>query len=566
VALLLIAAAAAIVGALLGRDDARTRVSVYPGPTTLAASRTTTITLRGEDIDVEGARVTGSKRADYPGRWTRHPDGHGATFTPSAPFLPRDRVSVETDDVRSAFLVAGEAEIPKPRFDQGKPEGDQGIRHFASRPDLRPPEVVVRRSTPAAGDGAVFVGPKRGATQEGPMILDGDGEPVWFSPVEGDQQAFDFRVQEYRGKDVLTWWQGAVALYRGAGSGRIMDSSYREIGEVRAANGYDMDAHEFQLTPSGTALLMAYVPVAWDTSKLGGRRDGIVEDCVIQEIDVATGTLLFEWHALGAIRLGESYRPAPKKKGQFHDPYHFNSIGLDAQGDFIVSARHTSAIYKIDRETGRILWRLGGKRSDFVMGPGTKFNLQHDARVRPDGTISLFDNVAEDLPAKGRLSRGLVLKIDEGAKRASVAREYEHPGILSPTQGSMQALRGAAAFVGWGGTRREFTEFSAPGEIAWDARFVPKGVESYRAYRMPWSGRPSTPPDVVLRGGVVSASWNGATDVASWRVTPAGGEPVVVPRDGFETRVRLRGRPRTALVEALAASGEVLGRSEAFAV
>ena len=201
------------------------------------------------------------------------------------------------------------------------------------------------------------------------------------------------------------------------------------------------------------------------------------------------------------------------------------------------------------------------------MGPGAEFNLQHDARPQPDGTITLFDNVAEDLPAKGRTSRGLVLTVDEDAKRATVAREYEHPGILSPTQGSMQALRRHGAFVGWGGTRREFTEFSAPGEIAWDARFVPKGVESYRAYRMPWSGRPSTPPDVVLRDGVLWASWNGATDVASWRVTPAGGaRPVVVPSAGFETRVRLPGRPRTATVEALDASGKVLGRSEAFAV
>src|SRR5919112_1833463 len=179
-----------------------------------------------------------------------------------------------------------------------------------------------------------------------------------------------------------------------------------------------MDAHEFQLTPSGTALLMAYVPVPWDTSKLGGRRDGIVEDCVIQEIDVATGTLLFEWHALGAIPLGESYRPAPKKRNQFHDPYHFNSVALDADGDFIVSARHTSTIYKIDRETGKIAWRLGGKRSDFELGPEAKFNLQHDARVQPDGTITLFDNVSEDPKAKGKLSRGLALNVDEDGKRA----------------------------------------------------------------------------------------------------------------------------------------------------
>ena len=143
VALLLIAAAAAVVGVLVARHD-KPRVSVYPGPTTLAASRTTTITLRGDDVNVEGAKVTGVKRAEYPGRWTEQRDGHGVTFTPSQPFLPRDRVTVETDDVRSSFLVVGQGEIPRSHFDQGKPEADEGVQHFASRPDLRPPEVAVR--------------------------------------------------------------------------------------------------------------------------------------------------------------------------------------------------------------------------------------------------------------------------------------------------------------------------------------------------------------------------------------------------------------------------------------
>ena len=323
-----------------------------------------------------------------------------------------------------------------------------------------------------------------------------------------------------------------------------MDSSYREFARIEMANGYEMDAHEFELTDRGTALVMAYVPVRWDTSAVGGRKDGIVEDNVIQEIDVKTGALLFEWHALGSIGLGESYRPAPKKAGQFHDPFHFNSIQLTPDGDYLVSARHTSALYKIDAATGEIVWRLGGKRSDFKLGAGARFNLQHDARMLDDGTVSLFDNVTEDVKEEGRLSRGLVLQLDEKAMEASVAREYTHPGVISGTQGSMQTLGGSKAFVGWGGMRPEFTEYAAPGEIAWDARFVPEGVESYRAYTMPWSGQPPDPPDVALRGRLLRISWNGATDVTQWRLTPDGGVTETIGRDGFETQVRFPERPR----------------------
>ena len=123
---------------------------------------------------------------------------------------------------------------------------------------------------------------------------------------------------------------------------------------MRAANGYDFDAHEFQLTPSGTALLISYVPVAWDLSKLGGRRDGVVEDCVVQEIDVETGELRFEWHALGSIGLGESYRPAPAKQGQMHDPFHVNSVALDSDGNLLVSARHTNASTRSTGTTGDV--------------------------------------------------------------------------------------------------------------------------------------------------------------------------------------------------------------------
>jgi hypothetical protein len=567
-----VAVAIPIVVFLVSRGDGA-EVSVFPDHRTLAASADTAISFRGVGAgDLDDVEISGSRSGRHRGRWQAHPDGGGATFVPASPFTAGERVTVDTGrrvagagGERSSFTVARRSTARRAPFDVAKPPRDRRVQVFSSRPDLRPPAIEVETRSGRAQRGSVFVAPKRGATQQGPMILDEAGRLVWFRPLRGDVQAFDFRAQTYGGEPVLTWWEGRMARYRGAGVGRIVDSSYRPVATVRAANGYDMDAHDLKLTPSGTALVMSYVTVPWDLSKVGGRRDGLIEDNVVQEIDVKSGALLFEWHALGSIGLGESYRPAPRERDKVHDPYHLNSIDLDADGNLVLSARHTSAIYKIDRRTGDVLWRLGGKRSRFTMRPGTAFNLQHDARVLPDGSLTLFDNVAEDLPARGRRSRGMTLAIDPARRTASLVREFKHPdGILSPTQGSMQQLDGGGAFIGWGGLQPLFTEFDRDGETVFDARFLAKGVETYRAYRMPWRARPAARPHAVATATgertTVHVSWNGATEVSRWRIRPAdGGRPVTIPRRGFETTIHLRGRPRSVVAEALDASGAVLG-------
>jgi outer membrane protein assembly factor BamB len=570
-------AALAIAAALAWSIAARARpdISVYPAGSTVAASPRTAITFRDvEPGDLGEVAVSGSRSGRHAGRLEPQADGDGVTFVPDRPFAAGERVTVDTgrriagaDDDRTSFLIANPSTLPAAPFDDAPTPAERGVRAFRSRPDLRPPAVSVVTAAADAQPGMVFVAPKRGATQQGPMIVDDKGTLVWFEPLPGDQQAFDFRVQRYRGEPVLTWWQGRMRIYRGAGAGRIVDSSYDPVATVRAANGYELDAHEFQLTPAGTALVISYVPVAWDLSELGGRRDAVVEDNVVQEIDVETGELRFEWHALGTIGLGESYRPAPKKRGQMHDPFHLNSVALDTDGNLLVSARHTNAIYKLDRRTGEVLWRLGGKQSSFAMQPGAAFALQHDARRRADGAITLFDNVAEDLPARGRSSRALALRLDERAMTASVAREWEHSdGLLSTTQGSLQNLDGGGAFVGWGGQQPYFTEFAADGRTLFDARFVRDDVESYRAYRAPWrangSGRPSVVATSAGRRTSVWVSWNGATEVASWRVHPDRGPVITRPRRRFETAIALHGRPAAVVVEALDASGAVLGTSD----
>ena len=445
---------------------------------------------------------------------------------------------------------------------------------FRSVPDLQPPTIKVSRKADGTAPGRIFLAPKNGPEehapgQHGPMIADDEGRPVWFRPLPKDgEDAFDFKVQRYRGEPVLTWWEGHHTGW-GRGEYVILDPSYREVARVRAGNSYLGDHHEFLITSDDTALITIYEPVPADLSSLGGPEDGVVLDGIAQEVDIETGEVLFEWHSLDHIALEESYEPPPEDPGRSFDYFHINSVEVDHDGNLLVSARKTSAVYKIDRVSGEVLWRLDGKMGDFEMGQGTRSYYQHDARRRPDGTLTIFDNGDREV---NRRSRGIVLDLDEEAMTATLVREYRHPaGRLAATQGNMQGLPNGNVFVGWG-SDPAFSEFTGDGELVFNAD-LPPGVESYRAFRSPWSGYPEDRPAVVAErdpatGEVnIYVSWNGATEVAAWRVL-AGQNPDrlsplgIVPRDGFETTIAVGADERYVRVQATDGSGEVIGASE----
>ncbi len=431
--------------------------------------------------------------------------------------------------------------------------GEQvATQHFVSRPDLRPPVVNVTTLTPAAAPGYVFVAPKAEAPQAGPMIVDGRGQLVWFRPLDTKGVA-DFRAQTYRGRPVLTWWRGRADQGVGHGYDVIADPSYRQIARVRAGNGLLADIHEFLITPRDTALLTIYHQV------------GKVLEGVVQEVEIPSGRVLFQWESLDHVGVGESYYPRGRP-GEPWDYFHINSVEEDADGNFLVSARNTHALYKIDRATGRVLWRLGGRKSDFAMGPGTRFAWQHDARWRGPGVISLFDN--EAAPAYAKRSRGLFLHVDETSRRVELLRAYPSPdGLLSGSQGNLQVLPDGHLFIGWG-ANPWFTELARDGRVLLDASFS-AGADSYRAYKLPWRGRPQQPPALAVRtdrrGRVTAyASWNGATDAARWQVLADGRRVASVAKQGFETSIDLGYLlARTVVVRALDARGNVLGVSRA---
>ncbi len=448
-------------------------------------------------------------------------------------------------------------------------------QHFRSRPDLRPPIVKIRVPARRTAPGYVFLAPKMAVAQAGPMIMDNRGQLVWFHPLKLTKGVTDFRAQRYRGKPVLTWWRGKLSNV-GVGSGwyTIYDTSYRQVEEVRPGNGLVGDVHEFRLTSRDTALMTIYHRRHVDLTAIGGPKDGLIWDGIVQEVDIPTGRVLFEWHSYPQIGVQESYStPPPKHLGTKPFPYdyiHLNSIDEEPNGNLLVSGRNTHAVYEVSRRTGKVLWRLGGKKSDFRLGRGAQFAWQHDARRQPDGTVTVFDNGAT--PEVEKFTRVLVLRLDGTHKRATLVRSYHHPRrLLSPFEGNAQFLPDGHVFVGWGGWPY-VSELDRQGHVLFDAYFghgkkPGADADTYRAYRFVWHGRPTAPPAIAVAGRTVYVSWNGATEVSRWQVLVGKANDdlavrAVAKKRGFETAVLFpRDKGRFIAVQALDRKGRVLGVS-----
>jgi hypothetical protein len=442
-------------------------------------------------------------------------------------------------------------------------------RTFHSRPQLHPAALSIAASG-ALADGYLFLGPgAEGQIQAGPLIADNDGEPVWFRP-RSDVWVSNFRSFSYLDDPVLTWWEGVVVvpIGYGRGTGVIVDRSYRHQARIRPVGGAPMDMHELRLTPEGTALFTCYPRwVRADLSAVGGPRDGRVLESVFQEVDVRNGRLLLEWRSLEHVPVQESYEP-------LQDPYdylHLNSIAVAPDGNLLVSGRHTWTVYKLDRASGQVIWRLGGKRSDFGLSPDARFSWQHDAEQPSERVLTVFDNGYDGHTKTEPRSRGMVLELDEARRTARLAQAFYHSSpLLASAMGSVQILPDGHVLVGWG-SQPYVGEFAADGRVLADVRLA-HGQQCYRSYRLPWIGQPHRAPAIRATRhphsgtGTLYASWNGATELASWQVhagaRPSDLRPVgAVRRQGFETVIPVDGASGYAAVSALDATGRQLRRS-----
>ncbi|HWE08941.1 MAG TPA: arylsulfotransferase family protein [Solirubrobacteraceae bacterium] len=366
-----------------------------------------------------------------------------------------------------------------------------------------PPPVTILAASSHPGRGDIFITPTGDTTQyaNGPEIIDQRGHVVWFHPVAQGQTASDFRVQRYQGQPVLTWWQGTGLGGLASGADYIYNGHYRQIATVNAGNGLSADGHEFLITPQNTALILAYTTATADLTSIGGPSNQTVLDGVVQEIDVRTGRVLFQWNSADHVPYGQSEQPLPASASTPWDWFHINAVHLDSDGNLLIDARDTWTTYKVNRHSGAIIWELGGKSSSFRLqaAPGQLLNSagdifawQHDPNPVGHDTYTVFDNESAGAANTGvgsasefANSRAVRIKLDERTHTATLVRSYDQPeGLLAWSQGNAQTTGDGNLVVGWG-SLPYLSEFDRSGHLLLNAGF-PTGVNSYRAYLFPW--------------------------------------------------------------------------------
>jgi hypothetical protein len=386
----------------------------------------------------------------------------------------------------------------------------------ADAPSAPPPVTILTEGN--AGNGDFFISPFGGTDKyaNGPEILDQQGNVVWFQAVPAGQEASDFRTQTYRGQPVLTWWQGTGLGGLAKGADYIYNSHYQQIAAVNAGNGLSADGHEFLITPQNTALILSYTTETADLSSIGGPSNQTVIDGVVQEIDIPTGKVLFQWKASDHVPYSQSEQPLPASASSPWDWFHVNAVHIDADGNLLIDARDTWTTYKVGRHSGNVIWQLGGKASSFTLqaAPGQKLNnagelfaWQHDPEALGNDVYTVFDNEAAgvgntgvDPTAQLGLSRAVRFKLDERAHTATLLKSYNQPDALTaPSQGNAQTTADGNLVVGWG-SLPYFSEYDTAGDLLFNARF-PTGVNSYRAYLLPWNGSGSGGSDGPGHGG-----------------------------------------------------------------
>ena len=524
--------------------------------------------------------VSGSRSGHHSGRLKAYSQGDGASFVSSKPFA-----AGETVTVRGRLKVAGKAQPFAYHFVVAVPDNLQ-LRSLGARP-RRPGRDAALPLTPRTGTaGARDHGeldrrrrretcsppPTPARARTAPMIFNQAGQVIWFNPVPAGDAATNLQVQQLNGQPVLTYWQGYIPP-QGFGEGEevILNSDYQLVGRVHAGNGLKADLHDFHITPQDTAVLTVFEPIDCNLSSDHGPASGAVTDSIFQEIDLRTGLVRREWSSLDHVPLSDSYSAANTTSDEWpFDYFHLNSIDPLASGRTLISARNTWALYELSSTTGQVLLRIGGKHSEVKLAGNAATAFQHDATMLENGTISVFDNGG--VPKVHPQSRGLVLAINPQTKTDTVRRRVRAlGGAVLRQSGQHPAARRAATCSSAGAPSPTSPSSAPPGSSSSTATCTAPTsptapTASPGSERRPPRPRSPRPPSTTGTA-TVYASWNGATQVASWRVlagaSPTQLAPVATAADaGFETAIATPGAAPYVEVQALEAAGAVIGTSK----
>src|SRR5580704_9789561 len=320
---------------------------------------------------------------------------------------------------------------------------------LAAAPTAPPPVSTLTSSPFVAQGGDFFISPYGDASTyaNGPEILNSQGDVVWFKAVPAGEEASDFRVQTYEGQPVLTYWLGTGLGGLASGTDYILNDRYQQIATVNAGNGLSADGHEFLITPWNTALILSYTTATANLTSIGGPADQTVINGVVQEINIATGQVLFQWNSEHHVPFSQSEQPLPASAGTPWDWFHINAVKVDINGNLLIDARDTWTTYKVNRFNGGIIWQLGGKDSSFTLqaapgqvldSAGEIFAWQHDPEPLGNDTYTFFDNESSGTPLLP-YSRAVTVKLNPWTHVATLLSSDNQPeGLSAASQGNAQ--------------------------------------------------------------------------------------------------------------------------------
>jgi Arylsulfotransferase (ASST)/Bacterial Ig-like domain/Secretion system C-terminal sorting domain len=334
------------------------------------------------------------------------------------------------------------------------------------------------------------------------MVLNNDGSVAKYSKIS--ELGVDFKIQP-NGQPSYSDITASYGGYYEAGRIFVMDTSLTPIDTFQCGNGYVTFPADFRLLPNGHSLAFAMDPEPVDMTQYGGSPDANAVGVVIQELD-ASKNVVFQWRTWDYLPVTDSYVDIT---GQIVDLIHANAIDVDNTGNIVFSMRHLSSVIKIDRQTGNIIWTLGGKQNQFTFinehesNSPNYFSFQHDVRILPNGNLTLFDNGNQHQP---NYSRGVEYKLDEQNKTATLVWEFRHtPDIYGFAMGSVQRLPNGNTLIGWGlgslSGAPMLTEVHPDQSVALEFS-LPVGQASFRVYKLPWvSSAPAANVDLEVEQG-----------------------------------------------------------------
>ncbi len=501
---------------------------ISPAQNSVYNSRTSPVIIRpGQLLDRSSIdfnsqiQVTNSKGKKIPGDILLSSEGKTLIFKPFRSYEPSDYITVhfnkgmkksDGDDIPSfswSFQVTSlqqpvssslYRELHNPAYtlmDSKKMAMQKAT--VDELPDNFPNFSVTIDGTPA--DGHLFISPTNFTNGYNVMVNDTGG--VAYYERFDDTVPVDFKKLP----NGMLSYGGMYEFHLFVGGGPtifyMMDSTYTIIDQFEMGNGYEADSHEFQLLPNGHVLMLGYDLQPVDMSQIveGGHPGAMVAGSIIQELD-ASKNVIFQWRSWDYFDLTDSYQDLTLT---LFDAVHVNSIDLDNDNNLLLSTMGLGEITKVNRQTGEIIWRMGGKNNEFTFinedetWAPNYFMYQHDVRRIENGNITLFDGGEQSMRP---WSRAVEYKVDETAKTAEKVWEYRpSPDIFTSTMGSVQRLSNGNTLIGWGMAsllgRLAVTEVDADNNEVLKLRFDNIGYSSYRAMKFEWDG--GQPAATVLR-------------------------------------------------------------------